>query len=94
MLAAFSRCLAVGEFGVTGEVVGQDEVEHTDDEQSADVQRAEASVEAILDQRSRKGEEDDGGQLQHVEQHETRVVAPKWPEDVLVNDPVVGDYGE
>lgn len=59
MLAAVSRCLAVGEFGVTGEVVGQDEVEHRDDEQSADVQGAEASVEAILDQRSRKGEEDD-----------------------------------
>jgi hypothetical protein len=94
MSAAFSRSLAVGEFWVMGEVVGQDEVEHRDGEQSADLQGAEGSVEAILDQRSRKREEHDGSKPQHVEHDEAGVVAPKWPEDVLVNDPVVGDYSE
>jgi hypothetical protein len=47
-LAALSRCLAIGELGVTDKVVGEEKDEHRDGEQIADVQGAEASVEAVM----------------------------------------------
>ena len=61
VIAAPIGFLAIGQFRVACEIVGDEQVEHRDDEQGADVERAEAAVNTVRDQCCRKRQEDDRG---------------------------------
>jgi hypothetical protein len=53
MLATRSRCHAISEFRVMGEVVSDEELKHRDGQQRADVQSREAILDALRDQLKR-----------------------------------------
>ena len=52
VIAGLTSFLAVGQFRVAGEIAGDDEIQYRDDEQGADVQRAEAAVNTVRDIKS------------------------------------------